>query len=414
MKVRSFLRYVIGAAAVALLAGCGGSQQPIGAPDTLTQIHSTTTGRYRVLHSFGSKTDGQDPKAALIDVAGTLYGTTYAGGADGDGTVFSISTSGTETVLYSFQGRSRSDGSNPAAALLSFDGALYGTTEYGGVTKYSNNGTVFSVSSAGAETILHNFTGYYGTGTGKYRYDGANPIASLTSLGGKLYGTTYNGGLNNYGTVFRVNKQGNEKVLHSFTFEIYGDDGAYPSANLLNLNDVLYGTTTQGTSTQGGGTVFTITPNGTENDLYNFPYGGADGGSPFAGLIAVHGTLYGTTGYGGAYSRLGTAFSITPTGTLTSLHKFGSGSDGARPEAPLLDVKGTLYGTTSLGGTYNEGTIFKMTLAGDETVLHSFANGTDGATPLAGLINVKGTLYGTTSAGGTKGNGTVFALRIKP
>ena len=93
------------------------------------------------------------------------------------------------------------------------------------------------------------------------------------------------------------------------------------------------------------------------------------------------------------------------------LHSFGSGSDGGHPSASLLNVSGTLYGTTSLGGAYGKGTVFSMTLSGNERVLHSFGYGADGATPLAGLIDVKGTLYGTTSAGGTYGDGTVFALK---
>lgn len=204
---------------------------------------------------------------------------------------------------------------------------------------------------------------------------------------------------------------GKEKVLHSFF--IYGD-GAYPAANLLFMNGVLYGTTTNGTDVRGAGTVFTITPSGVENVLHSF--GITDGAVPVAGLIAAHGILYGTTGYGGPYGTYfgsGTSFSMTPTGSLTNLHNFGSGSDGARPQAPLLDVNGILYGTSSLGGSYGKGTVFSMTPTGVETVLHSFGKGSDGATPLAGLADIKGTLYGTTSAGGSHGKGTVFALDIK-
>ena len=96
---------------------------------------------------------------------------------------------------------------------------------------------------------------------------------------------------------------------------------------------------------------------------------------------------------------------------MTTLHSFGSGSDAAYPAAPLLNVRGTLYGTTAYGGAYGKGTVFSMSLTGtDEKVLHSFGHGSDGETPLAGLIYVKGALYGTTSAGGKDGDGTVFAL----
>ena len=133
-------------------------------------------------------------------------------------------------------------------------------------------------------------------------------------------------------------------------------------------------------------------------------------------MIDVNGTLYGTTEgggvYGGGYGD-GTAFSMTTGGSLTTLHSFGSGLDGSDSWAPLLNVRGTLYGTTAYGGAYGKGTVFSMSLTGaDEKVLHSFGHGSDGSTPLAGLIDVNGTLYGTTSAGGKYGDGTVFALTL--
>jgi uncharacterized repeat protein (TIGR03803 family) len=210
--------------------------------------------------------------------------------------------------------------------------------------------------------------------------------------------------------VYSISKNGREKVLHDFA---PNTDGSFPVASLLDVNDTLYGTTEygQGFSEPGPGAVFSISTTGIEKVLYNF---GSDGVDPTAGLINVNGTLYGTTAKGGAYAGSivgGTAFGITTTGSLTNLHSFGSGSDGSYPYAPLLNVKGTLYGTTSSGGTYGKGTLFRMSLTGtDEKVLHGFGHGSDGSTPLAGLIDVKGTLYGTTSAGGKYGDGTVFAL----
>jgi uncharacterized repeat protein (TIGR03803 family) len=135
---------------------------------------------------------------------------------------------------------------------------------------------------------------------------------------------------------------------------------------------------------------------------------------PAAGLINVNGIMYGTTEGGGAYADSlagGTAFSITTSGSLTTLHSFGSGLDGSLPWTPLLYVRGKLYGTTAYGGAHGKGTVFSMSLTGaDEKVLHSFGHGSDGAMPLAGLIDVKGTLYGTPSAGGKYSDGTVFAL----
>ncbi|MGA9272533.1 MAG: choice-of-anchor tandem repeat GloVer-containing protein, partial [Candidatus Cybelea sp.] len=145
-------------------------------------------------------------------------------------------------------------------------------------------------------------------------------------------------------------------------------------------------------------------------------------------LVNAGGTLYGTTKYGGAYAGGpdayhpdggGTVFSITSTGTHKLLYSFGSGTDGSHPYAGLIDVKGTLYGTTRNGGTgaCSCGTIFSITTAGTETVLHDFT-GSDGAGPVAALLDVAGVLFGTTEYGGPykrgdcgPGCGVVFALR---
>jgi uncharacterized repeat protein (TIGR03803 family) len=400
-------RFALSVCAAVVLAGCGGSQPLIGAPGAISQA-PTTTG-YKSLYSFGKGSDGQQPKAALIYVNGTFYGTTYAGGVYSDGSVFSMSTTGTEKVLHSFQGGngSANDGANPSASLLAVKGALYGTTEYGGIASYGgcNAGTVFRITTLGAEKVVYRFYGFNCQG----HFDGANPVASLIDVKGKLYGTTFNGGINEDGTVFRVSTSGREMVLHSF--ELY-EDGTNPAASLIEVKGTLYGTTQEGigvgSENSGYGTVFTVSTTGPESVLHNFQ--GSDGADPAAALINVNGTLYGTTAGGGPFlcGTCGTAFSITTSGSLTSLDPFGSGS---RPVAPLLYVRGKLYGTTSLEGAYGKGTVFRMSLTGtDERVLHSFGHGSDGTMPLAGLIDVKGTLYGTTSAGGKYGKGTVFAL----
>jgi uncharacterized repeat protein (TIGR03803 family) len=378
----------------------------------MPQGHASSS--YSTLYSFGASYNGQQPKAGLIDLNGTLYGTTYGGGKYVAGTVFSISTTGSEKVLYSFNTYSKhTDGAHPSASLIAVNGVFYGTTEYGGE---ANLGTVFKLSANGIEKVLHGFRGYY---YHEQRYnDGANPVASLINVNGKLYGTTYSGGnAQFYGTVFRISTSGKEKVLYSFqSFEV--GDGANPVASLVDLGGTLYGTTEDGGqyvyNQLSGGTVFSVSTTGVEKVLYAFlpePYG-SNGGIPKAGLINVDGTLFGTTAHDGPYGYAsGTAFSITTSGFPTNLHSFGSGDDGSGSVAPLLKMRGTLYGTTSAGGAYGKGTVFKMSLGGKEKVLHSFGYGSDGATPLAGLIDVNGTLYGTTSAGGTYGDGTVFALK---
>ena len=397
-------------AVVVMLAGCGGSQPPLATTGGMPIGRASSGYGYTTLYSFGMPYDGQQPKAGLIDVNGTLYGTTYKGGKYGAGTVFSMSTTGSETVLHSFNTYSKhNDGANPSASLIAVKGLLYGTTEYGG--SEAPFGTVFKISTTGTEKVLYRFRGYYDY---RFYYDGANPVASLIYVKGKLYGTTYSGGDGQYfGTIFRVSMNGKEKVLHIFSD--YSTDGVHPAANLIDVKGTLYGTTVNGGAYyfyKGWGTVFSVSTNGTENVIHDFYPGYAyDGGVPQAGLINANGALYGTTGGSGVYGG-GTAFRVSTSGNLTTLHSFGSGSDGSHSFAPLLRVRGTFYGTTSAGGAYGKGTVFSMSLGGSEKILHSFGYGSDGATPLAGLIDVNGTLYGTTSAGGTYGDGTVFALKL--
>jgi uncharacterized repeat protein (TIGR03803 family) len=279
---------------------------------------------------------------------------------------------------------------------------------------------VFGITPSGHETVLHGFAG---------SPDGSQPQAALLNVNGTVYGTTADGGANkcNCGTVFSITLGDKEKVLYSFG--PYKDGvGWVPAAALVDVKGTLYGTTTKGgdkdcDASNGCGTVFSITPGGKEKLLYSFHGSPTDGAGPW-GLVDVSGTFYGTTYYGGAYSNnscfvgvltCGTVFSITPSGKEKVLHSF-SGPDGANPIATLLNVNGTLYGTTQNGGAYGCGTVFSITLAGYETVLYSFIgsppSGHDGCTPYSGLSYVNGTFYGTTYYGGAYGYGTVYSITL--
>jgi uncharacterized repeat protein (TIGR03803 family) len=420
-----------------MLAGCGGSQPPIGAPGAMPQSqasaiapartgmqHVGTAPSYQVLFSF-NRSDGWFPDASLIDVTGTLYGTTVGGGAyDNAGTVYSIGTTGTEQVLHSFRGGGDSydpyDGASPAASLIDVNGTLYGTTESGGAYCEGNGsygcGTVFSITTDGTERLLHSF----GSGS-----DGANPAASLIDVNGTLYGTTAGGGAYGYGTAFSISTSGSEQVLHSFGS---GYDGQNPGASLIDVKGTLYGTTVYGGTYGEGkllisGTVFRITLAGAEQVLHSFG-NGSDGQNPAASLIDMKGTLYGTTQYGGTgpchYSGntgCGTVFEVTTSGKETVLHSFADKPDGSYPVAGLIDVRGTLYGTTTEGGSGAGcngsggcGTVFSITTAGSEHVRHNFRRG-DGVQPYASLVDFSGTVYGTTTAGGAYRSGTVFAWK---
>lgn len=321
-----------------------------------TVFSVTTAGTAKLLHSFGGAPDGAKPQADMINVKGTLYGTTALGGSGcgggrsiGCGTVFSITRTGTEKVLYSFGGAS--DGAVPFAGLIYVKGTLYGTTATGGGSGSRGGctnlgcGTVFSVTTSGTEQVLYSFGG------GR---DGSDPQASLINVNGTLYGTTFTGGSpfnSGEGTVFKVTTNGTEKVLHCFCGGGTGD-GAFPAAGLIDVNGTLYGTTEYGGDSSmcasGCGTVFSVTTAGKEKILYRFS-GRFDGALPTSGLINVNGVLYGTTTVGGA-NGYGAVFSITTTGKEKVLYSFGGGSDGAQPWASLINVTGTLYGTTYNGG----------------------------------------------------------------
>jgi uncharacterized repeat protein (TIGR03803 family) len=205
------------------------------------------------------------------------------------------------------------------------------------------------------------------------------------------------------------------KTLHSFD----GTDGDSPYAGLVQGTDGnLYGTTqiggadTKDCGVLGCGTAFKISPTGTLTTLHSFD--GTDGQDPVGALVqATNGNFYGTTEYGGANHYYGTVFKITPSGTLTTLYSFCSQNnciDGAYPYAGLVQAtNGNFYGTTVGGGANNLGTVFKITPGGTLTTLHSFDGG-DGESPYGGLVQATdGNFYGTTEGGGD-GFGTIFKI----
>jgi uncharacterized repeat protein (TIGR03803 family) len=199
---------------------------------------------YRFVANDNGTHDGANPYAGLIKINDTLYGTTYDGGKSGSGTIFKISTSGDEHVIYSFKGKN--DGQYPYAPLLVLNGALYGTTYQGGAS--TGWGVVFKCSTSGTESVLYRF---------RAGNDGAHPqYGGLIAIKDTLYGTTYQGGASGDGTVFSVGTSGGEHVLYSFKA---GNDGKYPYAGLTNLNGTLYGTTVYG-GADDAGTVFKISP----------------------------------------------------------------------------------------------------------------------------------------------------------
>src|SRR5580704_9881066 len=305
----------------------------------------TQATKFKVLHTFRGK-DGAAPTGTLVrDSAGNIYGTTSGGGTGGCdgygcGTVFKMNNAGKEIWLYSFKGASQID---PTAGLLrDASGNLYGTTENGGkITKTCGGvqgggcGTVFRVDKNGQGTTLYKFKG---------TPDGYFPQALLVKdSAGNLYGTSYLGGVDGIGAVFKLDANGKETILHSF---------AGP------------------------------------------PEGGGDGAFLYEGVIRdTAGNLYGVTAAGGA-SGAGTVFKVDSSGSETLLYSFSGGSDGGDPDSVLLlDSQGNLYGTTANGGSSDVcdggcGTVFELSPQSGgnwaETVVYSFCsleNCADGQQP---------------------------------
>lgn len=377
----------------------------------------------KVIYSFKGGSDGAVPYAGLLNVKGTLYGTTTGGGTgagcpdhepSGCGTVFSITKAGVEKVIYSFNGGN--DGAVPYAGLIDVGGSLYGTTAFGGtgsVPDHCNGcGTVFSVTPGGVEKVVYSFQAGL--------HDGEMPMAKLVNVGGTLFGTTIIGGYTGEGTVFSVTLSGIEKELLAF-YGCGSDGGSSPAAGLIKFGGTLYGTTQQGsggTSCANGGVVFSMTPGGSEAVVYSFGSKANDGQNPSAGLIQVNGILYGTTVSGGANGK-GAVFAVTKSGAESVIYSFGGGTDGANPVAGLINVGGVLYGTTEYGGaacpntmSVGCGTVFSVAPEGAEAVVYAFRGGNDGEIPEAGLISIGGTLYGTTILGGSANSyGTIFSVK---
>jgi len=380
------------------------------------------TQSFVVLHNFKGS-DGANPTAGLVmgtlcrpaqlcrgpdgewpdRAARNLYGTTGSGGTYGYGTVFKLGPFRHDmTVLYNFTGGS--NGKWPYASVTpDREGNLYGTTSSGGDYE---NGTVFKLDTFGNETVLHSFAG---------GSDGSHPLAGLMmDAAGNLYGTTYVGGADNNGTVFKLDSSGNETLLYTFTG---GSDGGGPYAGCLITDAAgnFYGTTSYG-GVYGFGTVFKLDTLGHETVLHSFH--SSDGWAPYSGVIMDRaGNLYGTTGLGGTSTNCstgcGTVFRLDSSGQESVLHTFtGLGGDGMIPLAGLIrDRLGNLYGTTAGGGSHGGGIVFKLDTSGHETVLHGFT-GSDLAYSNGNLIMDRaGNLYGTTFWGGASGNGTVYKIR---
>ena len=360
---------------------------------------------FSVLYSFSGGAEGAYPFACpSLDSAGNLYGSTQAGGnaagLNGAGTIYKLTGSGI-SVLHSFAGGT-DGGIAIGGVTLDKAGDVFGTTEANAAPNGGGqaSGTVFKIAPDLTETVLHYFD--------PTKKNGAiGPDDRLTAHGGAYYSTTFVGGGGALGTIFKITQAGTLKLLYHFTG---GADGGVPYATVVfDSAGNLYGTTSRGGA--GFGVVYKLTPPGVLSILHSFQ-GGADGAAPAARLIIdAAGTLYGTTSGGDVATDFGTVFKLTPDGTETLLYSFKGGADGQGSIGPLLAKGSTFYGTTSGGGAASAGTVYKLSAAGVKTILHSFTVATDGGSPFDGVVVDKaGALYGTAETGGTGGYGTVFRI----
>ena len=325
------------------------------AAQTFTKLHDFAPGGSYSIYYY-TNSDGADPNGGLLLAGNALYGTTYVGGTNGNGTIFMVNTGSLSvTCLHAFTAGTlmtlgdytNADGGNPTAALVLAGDTLYGTARNGGV---SGDGTVFALHTDGTGfTNLYTFTATAGgaglddTGTNR---DGASPLGGLILAGDTLYGTAYLGGTNGNGTVFKVNTDGSGFLtLHHFsagannaTGVFTNGDGALPFGGVALSGSTLYGTTQEG-GRFGYGAVYAIQTDGTGfTNLYQFT-DGTDGGQPQANLIVSGGTLYGTA--------IGAVFKVNTNGTgFASLYNGDDFSAGLI----LSGDGGTLYGTARVDG----------------------------------------------------------------
>jgi len=357
-----------------------GTTQSGGTNGSGTLFAVSTNGAFRLLYTFQSDTNygntsGANPNGGLALSGTNLYGSTYAGGANDSGVIFSVSTNGTSIkTLYAFSDNStgaNSDGANSCAGLVIAGSTLCGTAEYGGAAggEYASGcGVVFSYDLNKGFKVLHLFpTANYDITSGNYTNgDGANPTCRLLLLGTNLFGTTPNGGTNGLGTIFKVSTNGTGFAgLHHFDDnDANGDHGAQPNAGLVYSGGRLFG--------MGGIVVYSIATNGTGFTVLESVGGAVDNTElNTSGLIVSNGTLYGMiNGAGAGAYQEGQLFALTTNGigfadfhdfTFTQNNSAGTPTnfDGILPSGAPVLLNGLLFGSASQGGTNGSGVIFQ-------------------------------------------------------
>lgn len=362
-------------------------------------IFNQAYSQYTKLLDLTGYPEGRIPSNALFSDGTFLYGTSYYDGTNGLGTIFRILPDGSGYVkLFDFAGIT--SGSYPVGSLISDGTFIYGMTEYGGTF---GNGTVFKIMPDGTGFVkLLDFEGFT---------NGRDPYGSLICDGTFLYGMTFLGGTNNFGTIFKLKTDGTSYLkLLDFAGT---SNGKYPQGSLISDGVFLYGMTWRG-GTNDLGTIFKITTNGT-GYLKLLDFAGASNGSYPRGSLFSDGTfLYGMT-YRGGTNDLGTIFKLMTSGSgYNKLLDLNGAINGSSPRGNLISDGTFLYGMTEDGGVNNLGTVFKLILDGTNFVKLLDFSGVNGSFPHGSFIIDGNFLYGTTSYGGVNNYGVVFKYCLTP
>ncbi len=331
-------------------AGAGGT----AGDGTLFKFDLASLAETTLYNFSGGKSDGDFPVGPLSRIGASIYGSTAEGHGTGPGSNGNYTGYGTIWHLNALSGKTRifhgfhgADGSQPYSGVKPVDGVFYGVTWYGGA---SNAGTVFKLDATDKLTQIYAFPD---------NRVGCNPLDAVTIVGHILYGTTTFCGAGGAGTVFSLNlDSGHASPLYSFASN---PNGSAEPNSLVYQDGALYGTTFDD---GGAGNAYKIDlKTGRYSLLHQFS-GGADGGTPSSGLTPFHGKFYGVTESGGA-SGLGTIYSIDPAnGSQAVAYSFTGGSDGDTPFSGLLAHEGALYGSTlNVTSEYPNvrGSLFKFT-----------------------------------------------------
>jgi len=364
-----------------------------------TVFKITPDNHFQTIYSFNPKArNGGEPYGTLaLGPDGAIYGATYRGGTGNAGVVFRITADGSESVLHSF---SSATGYFPIGGLAydSADGNFYGMASQGGA---SNNGVVFRISPAGSYSVVKDLDA--GTGdypTGGFFYNTADNL---------LYGKTTGGGTGGRGTIFSISSAGALTVIKNLDDTTGFDFNDTVAADIMRAADGnLYGTLNVGGTGAGRGTIFKIA-GGVFSVIYNFTNTG--GSHPESGLVqAADGAFYGTTTFGEMFG--GNVFRLTlgATPTVTSIHNFSS-ADEYDPGPLTLAANGLLYGAAS-GSVVGLGSVFNITTTGSFFTIQALSRGFhDGIQPTSGLLAATdGNFYGTTLSKNTENIETIYQM----